>query len=160
MITKSPLPILRPSLMKSVPSDQDRGMGVPISWGFLTAAMATPKTPSCARSEFLLLSMARAIFVLPTDVAGADPAKAETPGTDGTVKACVCERPRSTRARIDTPAARLRRKDRAMLATDWLLHLALRAKSQSVGTFVSSALSQRKNFIKGVIDGPDPRANQ
>jgi len=76
--------------MKSVPSVQDRGIMVPMSWGFLTAAMVTPDAAFCAWNGALLLSFKVTSFELPTVcLAGDEPAKADSPGIDGTVKAAA-----------------------------------------------------------------------
>ena len=122
MITRSPGLMLRPSLMKSVPSVQDWGICVPISCGFFTAFMETPETPFGALIGFLLLLRAGTSLALPIAVAGAVPGKAERPGTPGPENAFVLGRllratSESARMGAANIAPRFRSEDCAMFTT-------------------------------------------
>ena len=118
MITRSPARMLRPSRMNSVPSVHVLGIGEPISVGFRTAFMPIPATPVGATSGDLRSLTNEVSLALPV-ICGADPVKAERPGSDGTLNACAfgASKPRMTaEARNQTAQTALRRPDDAMVA--------------------------------------------
>ena len=118
MITTSPARMLRPSRMNSVPSVHVLGIGEPISVGFRTAFMPIPATPVGATSGDLRSLTNEVSLALPV-VCGADPVKAERPGSDGTLNACAfgASKPRMTaEARNQTAQTAWRRLEDAMVA--------------------------------------------
>ncbi len=120
-MTTSPVAMLRPSLMKSVPSVHCRGIMVPMSCGFLTAFMETPETPFWPRREALRLSTGVTSFTPPRALVAGTGAKADPPGSGDAEKASVrgtLQQPRraaATRMGAAHTAPRLRKADHAML---------------------------------------------